>query len=231
MVAPVSLPATSKRMELISSGKAVLQALRSNSKTEPFLSTVRHFENTWGTPAKRDKPTGFMRFRKVSLTEILSLSGTKKEQLAQVVRAFALLSDQAREREAMLYCHAWLGASLKKCDLFLLPAVSDFELVTAMTAMPGSPLAGNPGFFEALAEFHELHPYRLLSIDKDAIVVTFVDEVRETDTVVSDAMRIFPFLRDYHTAGAGNPDAIDVAALIAEDLRDENSLHIIYHAF
>ena len=225
------LPATSKRMELIKKGKDTIRELVENSRADSFGDAVRHFEGILGVKPKRDKLTGVTRFRKVSLVDVLSLSGKKNEQIAQVVPEFSRFSIANRECGAILYGETWLGTSLKKSDLVLAPIDSDIKLLTALTAFPGSPLCGNHVFFDALLKLYELQEYRVLSINEDALVLHFVEDIGAPGELAKEAIQLFPFLRDYHTSGAGEPDEIDVAAIVADDIRSENAVHIIYHAF
>ncbi len=224
-------PAKSKRMELISRGKEALLSLVKDSKSSSFVQTVQHFENVFGVTAKSDRSTGFTCFPKVSLPDVLSLPGKRKDQISQLTSAFTSLSHTARKQGAMLYCDLWLGTSVKKCHVFLVPTVSDIQLISALTAVSKSPLAGNLKLFEPLVDFFEIHPYQFLSINKDAIVLSFVDEIANLDDLVANATRLFPFLREYHTAGAANPEDINVNELLADDVRDDNTIHIIYHSF
>ena len=226
-----SLPATSKRTELVARGKEVLGSLRAISESDSFSDAVRHYEKTLGVAPKRDKASGFSRFRKISLVDVLSLTGKRSEQLAQILGEFASFSEGARERNSLLYFDGWLGESLRKTDLILAPTNSDIEFLTAMAAVPDSPLCGNFRLYEPLLELYEIQKFRILSINGDAIVVRFVDKVDAFDELVAHVVKLFPFLRDYHTAGAGNRDDVDVSSLLADEIRDDNAIHIIYHSF
>ena len=109
-----TLPATSKRMDLIEKGKATIRQLIADCGNDSFVDATEHFKELLGVKPRREKQTGLVRFRKVSLTETLSLTGKKSEQLEQVVPAFAQFSSSSREHGAILYGESWLGASLAK---------------------------------------------------------------------------------------------------------------------
>ena len=120
---------------------------------------------------------------------------------------------------------------LQKSDVILAPTNSDLTLLTAQTAIPKSPLCGNYQLFQALMDLYKLHSYHVLSISKDAIVARFVEEIEDPHQLAEQAIELFPFLPEYHTAGAGQPDKIDVNEIVADDIRNENAIHIIYHSF
>ncbi len=224
-------PVRSKRTKLISSAKNVLQELRDKLSSKVFVNGTHHFETHLGVPAKADKTTEFIRYRKVSLPDVLGLTGTRNEQLDNVVRSFAEFSAVSRSYGATLYADTWLGASLKKCDLILAPTDSDVDLLTALAAVDGSPLFGNVKFLDSLLGFHKAYPFRLLSINDDALVMTFDEQVANPDQLSKTLVQSFPFLRDYYTAGVSNPDEMDVRAILADEVRDDNAVQIVYHSF
>ena len=226
-----SVPATSKRMELIKKGKVTIQKFVTDSDSDSFADVIKHYEQLLDVKPKRDKQTGVIRFRNVSLADALSLTGNKKEQLRQVVTKFAEFSIRNRKHGAILYGESWLGASLKKSNFVLAPTDADMVLLTALTTVPKSPLFGNHQLFGALVELYQFQKYRILSINKDAIVVQFVEDIKDHIAAAEEAIRLFPFLPEYHTAGAAQPNEIDVNEIVANDIRNENALHIIYHAF
>ena len=226
-----TLPATSKRLELVKKGKVAIREFVSHSKTDSFADAVERFEDLLSVKPKFEKQTGLVRFRKVSLVDALSLTGKKQDQLARSIPAFAKWSNASKDHHATIYAETWLGTTLKKTDLVLAPTVSDMALLTSMTASQRSPLCGNHQLFDPLAKLYELCEFRVLSVNWDAMVLHFVEEIEHAKAFAEQAMELFPFLSEYHTAGAGKPDEIDVTEMVAEDIRDDNAIHIIYHGF
>ena len=115
--------------------------------------------------------------------------------------------------------------------MILAPTDSDVDLLTALAAVDGSPLFENVKFLDSLLGFHKAYPIRLLSINDDALLVTFGEQVANPDQLSMTLVQSFPFLRDYYTAGAGNPDKIDVRAILADEVGDDNAVQIVYHSF
>ncbi len=112
--------------------------------------------------------------------------------------------------------------------MVLAPTTSDIDLLTALTAVRESTLWGNHRLFDPLLALHNTRPFPVLSINQDAIVLSFVDLVKDADELAETSIRLFPFLRDYHTASAANPDDIDVRSLLAEEMCDNNAIDIVY---